>query len=167
MRKPWKFILFVSLSPIIAGLYGFLHNQISFLFSTEYFSQFKLAAFGLGQPILSDRIRAGMFGLLSSWWLGFLFAFVIAVFAWQKIRTAYLQNCFRAAGIIILVSLGSGLLGLIIGYIFSDMLATGVFIPPGVADTTSFVAVGIMQKMGFYGVFPGLVIAVLEMYRRN
>ena len=49
----------------IASLYGALHNQINYAVSNEYFTKFKFIQFGLLSPEISERVRAGVVGVLA------------------------------------------------------------------------------------------------------
>src|SRR5713226_9438669 len=62
--------LLVVLAVLVAGLYGVVHNQISYTVSPEYFTKFKFRQFGLVDTPLPGRVRASMVGFLASWWIG-------------------------------------------------------------------------------------------------
>src|SRR5262245_12384427 len=70
MRKLFVYLLIVVVSVLVAGLYGTLHNQVSYTVSQEYFTKFKFEQFGLADAPFPERIRASLVGLLASWWMG-------------------------------------------------------------------------------------------------
>ncbi|WP_271785384.1 hypothetical protein [Aquimarina algiphila] len=67
IKKIGILILTLITLPLIAGVYGILHDQISFSISPEYFTKFKFPQFQIGfmgqnQPRLSASI-VGFFQL--------------------------------------------------------------------------------------------------------
>ena len=74
MRFPWQkilvYLVFIAVAIVAAGLYGVLHNQISYTVSPEYFTRFKFVQFGLTELELPERVRASMVGFQASWWMG-------------------------------------------------------------------------------------------------
>jgi len=74
-----KFLIFILLFPIIccmAGIYGFLHDQISYTVSSEYFTHLKYLQFNI-QNNLHNRIGAGLVGVLATWWMGLITGIII------------------------------------------------------------------------------------------
>ncbi len=62
----------------LAGLFGIVHDLVTFAISPEYFTkmkfdQFRYADFGFG-----DRVFAGTIGFLASWWVGAFAAWFLA-----------------------------------------------------------------------------------------
>jgi hypothetical protein len=64
-----KFIIFVLLFIaicFISGIYGFLHDQISYTVSPEYFTHLKFHQFNIPNS-LYNRIGAGIVGIMATW----------------------------------------------------------------------------------------------------
>jgi len=70
MTKTSLFILYVLLAFLVAGVFGAVHNQISYTISPEYFTKFKFEQFGLMNAAIPQRLRAAEVGFLASWWMG-------------------------------------------------------------------------------------------------
>ena len=70
MKKLAVYFLIVLLAVLAAGLYGVLHNQISYTISPECFTKFKFWQFHLNDSTLPERIRASLVGFLAAWWMG-------------------------------------------------------------------------------------------------
>src|SRR5438105_15809064 len=70
MKKFAVYLLNVLLAVLGAGLYGVVHNQISYTVAPEYFTKFKFRQFGFVATPLPERVRASMVGFLASWWMG-------------------------------------------------------------------------------------------------
>ncbi len=56
---------------LISGLYGMLHNQISYTVAPEYFHAFKFDQFAIPNG-LHNRIGASIVGWQASWWMGLI-----------------------------------------------------------------------------------------------
>ena len=70
MAKFGLFLLFLPAAMLAAGLFGVLHDQISYTVSDEYFTKFKFIQFGLRDAFLSERVQVALVGFLASWWMG-------------------------------------------------------------------------------------------------
>ena len=70
MKKILTFFLFIPTAILVAGLFGVLHDQISYSVSNEYFTKFKFLQFHFLNPDVPERIRAAEVGFLASWWMG-------------------------------------------------------------------------------------------------
>ena len=47
LRKAGAFVLFLALAVVIAGVFGIVHDQISYTVSSEYYTRFKFPQFRL------------------------------------------------------------------------------------------------------------------------
>src|SRR5215471_17020905 len=63
-------ILFLPAAVLAAGLFGIVHDQISYTVSNEYFTRFKFIQFGLQYWAAPDRTRAAVVGFMAPWWMG-------------------------------------------------------------------------------------------------
>jgi hypothetical protein len=60
----------------MAGMCGFLHDQISYTVSPEYFTRLKFYQFNI--PVsLHNRIGAGIVGIQATWWMGLLIGIIV------------------------------------------------------------------------------------------
>jgi hypothetical protein len=64
------FALFVGAAMLTAGVFGAVHDQISYSVSNEYFTKFKFVQFHLLDSVLPERLRVAIVGFLASWWMG-------------------------------------------------------------------------------------------------
>ena len=58
MKKLLAFLTFIVLAMVTAGLFGALHDQVSYSVSREYFTRFKFSQFQLLNPAVPERVRA-------------------------------------------------------------------------------------------------------------
>lgn len=76
-NKIYTLIWIIILGSLIAGVYGIIHDQISYSVSEEYFTKFKFIQFGIQN--LPNRIGAGIVGFLATWWVGFPIAMILGL----------------------------------------------------------------------------------------
>lgn len=56
---------------LIAGVYGILHDQVTFEIGPEYFTEFKFQQFHYLSKTQPERIVVAEIGFLATWWVGF------------------------------------------------------------------------------------------------
>lgn len=61
---------------IVGGIYGIVHDQITYSISPEYFTKLKFDQFDYAG--LGDRIFVATIGFLATWWVGFIAAWFLA-----------------------------------------------------------------------------------------
>lgn len=158
---------------LIAGLYGALHDQISFSVSSEYFTEFKFIQFGLADSSLPDRLRAGIIGFLATWWMGIPIGLLVGAFGFlHKPASTMFTRTIKAFGVVAGVALLIGVGGLIYGWFFASHQLSdyhGWFLPPDLASPRNFLSVGHMHNFSYLGGVVGLAIGVIFQFiqRRN
>ena len=78
MRKFGVFTSTIFISTILAGLYGIIHDQVTYSMSTEYFTKFKFIQFGIGQAV-PYRLGVSLVGLFATWWTGLIIGFGLGI----------------------------------------------------------------------------------------
>ena len=82
---------------IVAGIYGVLHDQLTYSISPEYFTNLKFKQFHYADFGLGDRVFVSCIGFLATWWVGLIIARFLArrfipdqprVIAYRKILKA-------------------------------------------------------------------------------
>ncbi|WP_291725905.1 hypothetical protein [Bernardetia sp.] len=169
MKKILFFLLIVILSPLIAGAYGILHDQITYSISLEYYTKFKFIQFGI-EEYFWDRLGASIVGFMSTWWFGLILGIVIGAVGFiQKNAKQMFKVSLQAIFINIVVALFVGLMGLIYGYSrwgnVSREHLPNWNIPDSVIDFNSFVMVGSMHNFSYIGGILGLVLAIIWQVR--
>lgn len=118
MKKSIHLILFVVNSVLIAGLYGVLHNQVTYSISNEYFTHFKFLVFGLPDYYIQPhRLGAAIVGWTSSWWFGLVAGLILgSLWVWENILA--LRDRYFAIGIVVITAIVFGALGGIFSYFY-------------------------------------------------
>jgi hypothetical protein len=66
------------LGALLAGLYGALHDQVSYSISPEYFTKLKFHQFSYANFGFHPRVFAAEVGFLASFWVGMIAAWLLA-----------------------------------------------------------------------------------------
>lgn len=150
---------------LLAGLYGVVHDQVTFSISREYFThlkfeQFQYADFGWG-----ERAFVGTIGFLATWWVGLLAAWLLArrLIPGQPRGRAYRQ-ILAGFGVI----LASGTLFGFAGYAYGLLRGPGADYSSWhwavklfeITDVWSFVRVAYIHNAGYLGGLFGLIAAL-------
>lgn len=150
---------------IVAAMYGILHDQISYTFSKEYFTQFKFKQFGILWAYEAPRMGAAYVGALATWWMGVLVFIVLglfgSIFSTPLQMAKYLSKSFL---VVIVVALITGFGGLIYGYYQVNEQTIGQYthwVRPGVTNPIQFVRVGFMHNASYLGGLTGLLSGIL------
>jgi hypothetical protein len=165
MKKLGVFILLVLIAIAMSGLYGIIHNQISYTVSPEYFTKFKFRQFGLANSPLPERIRASMIGFLASWWMGIPIGILIGLtgFMHEGYRRMFKVSMWSFL-VVVAFTLLFGLCGLLFGWLQTRSIniadyQTVWFIPDDVVDLRRFLCAGYMHNSSYLGGMLAILVA--------
>lgn len=167
MKKYRVLLLFVALGPIIGGLYGILHDQLTYTISPEYYFKFKFYQFGIltenTKVILPfPRIQVSMVGFLATWWMGMPICLILALAGLvHKTHKQMLRAVTRAIFVTINIAFCTGLIGLAYGKMHYADYKPKWWFPENLIDEKSFIAVGYMHNFSYLGGLIGLVGGVI------
>lgn len=156
MKKMFVFLLLVLIAIFFAGLYGMLHNQISYTVSPEYFTKFKFRQFGLEDMPLPEQVRASIVGFLASWWMGIPIGILVGLmgFIHQGYRRMFkisLWSFVLAVGFTLIF----GLCGLFYGWFQTRTIDLASyqtwFIPGDVVNLRRLLCAGYMHNSSYLG----------------
>lgn len=157
MRKVVLFPLLLVAASITAGLYGALHNQISYTVSPEYFHGFKFNQFRI-PDYLHGRIGAAIVGWRASWWMGYLVGVpVLLVGLILPGPRLYASRCMWA----FLVVTGTALLFGASALTTSPKVEAWQWYPHEVQDKAAFARAAAMHNSSYLGGFLGIITGSL------
>jgi hypothetical protein len=168
-----KFLLFPPLlvaGCIIAGLYGALHNQISYTVSPDYFHAFKFQQFDISEDF-RDRIGASIVGWHASWWMGLIIGVpVLLVGLIMPGWKAYLTRCLLAIAVVAVTALVTGLVALAwASCTITESTLPPYWYPEGLTNQVAFARAATMHNFsylgGFLGILTGSAYLVIERIR--
>jgi len=164
MKRFGVFALLVLIAMILAGVYGMVHDQISYTVSPEYFTKFKFRQFGLVDWDLPDRVRAAMVGFLASWWMGIPIGLLVGGMGFMHPGPRRMfKVTLESYWVLIIFTFLFGLGGLGFGWLQTRHLNPpgyhGWFIPDDVADLRRFLCAGYMHNSSYLGGILGIFVA--------
>ena len=165
MSKPLIFVILLCAAAVAAGLFGALHNQLSYSVGPDYFHGFKFAQFGIN-PERHNRLGAALVGWRASWWMGPLVglpAFALGLAMLGNPRR-YLAAGIGAIAAVLVITLFCAMAGLAVGLTLGGAgFVADMPVPEGVADRTGFVRAGLMHDASYIGGAIGALVALYLM----
>lgn len=171
MKKSLTLFLIIVITPLIGGLYGIVHDQLTYTISPEYYTKFKFYQFGLmdmGDEAIfpNPRVQVSMVGFMATWWVGIIIGIILgAVGLIHKNGRQMFSVTMRAVLLTIVIAFVTGLVGLAIGEFYLDGTARELGI--NVVDVKNYVAVGCMHNFSYLGGLIGLIAGVIYSIRQK
>ncbi len=162
-------LIIILIGCLIAGLYGIIHDQLTYTISSEYYTKFKFYQLGLADEgdeaiFPSPRLWVSFVGFMATWWMGIPIALILGLFSLHSDRWTMVDIAMKAILATILIAFFNGLYGLYRGYTYlADQPRENFgrwFIPDNLVDFPSFIAVGSMHNEGYIGGFYGLFVGI-------
>ena len=161
MVKPCVF------STILFAVYGFLHDQVTYSISTEYFTKLKFDQFAWLRQGNSDRAFAGTIGFVAAGIMGWVMAwFLVRCLLAGPPHAVAMSNVWKAVGTVMLGSLLAAVTAFLYG---CTALAEG---PPeswlrkvqtlAIVDQRAFVHVAYIHNGSYLGGAAMLVMVLLR-----
>jgi len=155
-KKVGIFLLFLPAAVLVAGLFGIVHDQISYSVSNEYFTKFKFIQFRLLDVNLPDRFRAGVVGLLASWWMGIPLGILCGLAGFMQRSPSLMRRALIwSLPVIAAFTLAVALAGLAYGWHQTTTIDLagyrGWFIPHDVKELRRFLCAGYMHNSAYIG----------------
>jgi len=164
--------LIIILTPILAGLYGVIHDQLTYSISHEYYTKFKFQQFGLAEEgancYFPDRLGAAFVGFLATWWTGIPNRIILGLVGLihKDWRNMY-RITIRSLLLTLIIALVTGLIGLLYGRLFLIHSDLNWYFPDHLIDRTRFIMVGSMHNFSYLGGLIGLIIGIIYQTRQK
>jgi hypothetical protein len=144
------------LAAIVAGVFGALHDQLSYTVSPEYFTKFKFRQFGMMNVDLPERVRAAYVGLLASWWMGAFMGVLVGLAGFlHRDESVAVRTLVQSLILSVAVVLAASSVGLLYGYFRTQQINLLTyrewFIPRDVTHLRSFLCAGYMHNAAYLG----------------
>jgi len=164
MKRILIYLLLVMSALPIAGLFGAIHDQVSFTVSPEYFTKFKFIQFGMTHSEIPARLRASEIGFLASWWMGLPIGVLGSGLAFLH-RAPKRMLRFGLWSYLVLMGFAGAvaLIGLAYGFYATQHIDLreyhGWYIPSDVMNLRAFLCAGYMHNAAYIGGALGIVTA--------
>jgi hypothetical protein len=161
MKKFGILILVLILTPVLAGLYGMLHDQLTYTICPEYFTKFKFLQFHIA-PALPSRISVALVGWYATWWTGILIGPLLGLTGLiHKDWKTMIKVIGKATLVTLIVTFIMGLLGLAYGKFYLASAGVSWWLPEDLIDRENFIAVGSMHNFSYLGGLLGLIFGIV------
>jgi len=169
MRKFGVFTATIFIAIVLAGLYGILHDQITYTISSEYFTKFKYQQFGFDPTWFGGhRQTVAFIGFLATWWMGLLIGILLGltglIFINYRIMKRAITNGIKMTFV-------TAALFALIGFFWGKyhLVKTGVdwWLPDGLINKNHFIIVGSIHNFSYLGGVAGILLAVTFMIRKR
>ena len=155
------------IAPVIGGLYGILHDQLTYTISPEYYTKFKFFQFGLADMgdeahFPNPRVQVSAVGFLATWWVGLIIGLILGLVGLiHKNAKQMFRVSLKAILITLIVAFLSGLAGLALGELYLADAGVNWWIPENVIDTKNYISVGSMHNFSYLGGLLGLIAGII------
>ena len=153
-----------GIGALIAGLYGIVHDQITFALSADYFYRLKFVQFRFADFGLPVRVFVGIIGFLATWWVGLIAGWLLARVTVKHVEPRrMLALSLRGFGVVLAFAVLGALAAIAYGVFqmpdrsTSDIAYDAFFL--GVADVTAFTRVAYIHNGGYLGGLAGIITA--------
>lgn len=151
---------------LIAGVYGAVHNQISYTVAPEYFTQFKFYQFQIDEDI-PERIGAAIVGWNAAWWMGIVIGIVLIPLGLLLPGNGnYFWGMIRVFGIVAMTTLVIGLVALAIAFLIVDKDLIGEIsrYDNEMNDDVAFARAAIMHNFSYLGGLIGIITGCITIF---
>jgi len=167
MKKFLTLMFIISLAPMFGGLYGVLHDQLTYTISPEYYTKFKFYQFGLmkiGNEAIfpNPRVEVSIVGFLATWWMGLPIGLILGLVGLlHKDSKQMFRTTLKAIAITIIVAFLTGLIGLAYGKMHLADTGVSWWLPENLIDKKNFISVGSMHNFSYLGGLTGLIAGII------
>jgi hypothetical protein len=166
MKKWPVFFLILLFTPVISGIYGILHDQLTYTISPEYYTKFKFQQFGLSDNEVeavfpNPRFHVSIVGVMATWWVGVPIGLVLGLVGLLHAtgeKMFYVTS--RAIALTMVIAFITGIVGLLYGKFFLAVSGVSWWLPDNLIYRADFIAVGSMHNFSYLGGLIGLIVGV-------
>lgn len=145
------------IAPLLAAVYGFIHDQITFSICPEFFQKIRFENYPELPELWHDRTKAGMIGVLNSWKIGIpLGVLLTAVSTIHKQLDRILSYTLTTYAITIIITFVSVMFGML-----SSTVLPENWIPlEGINDQLALYKVMNMNNFAYMGGVIGMFLGL-------
>jgi MFS family permease len=158
-------VLFV-IACLFAGIYGAVHNQISYTVAPEYLTEFKFHQFRIDDTI-PDRLGAAIVGWNAAWWMGFVIGIVLIPLGLLiRGNSNYFRGMIRVFGIVAITTLIVGIVALVIAFFTVDPETVSEITryDNEITDDAAFARAGTMHNFSYLGGLIGIITGGIAVF---
>jgi hypothetical protein len=166
-KKVGILILTVLITPVLAGIYGIVHDELMYSISPEYFTKYKFPKFGI-DPNFSDRSALLLSGWVSTWWAGLVIGIVLGSVGLMHRTPRMMKIIGESIMLAFVIVFIVELIGLAFGGLFLPASYVGdIILPDPLNNRKDFMAVATMHSFSHVGGIVGLAAGILYQIRQR
>jgi len=155
---------------LVAGLYGAIHDQVTYSLGPEYFTKLKFYQFHGADFGFPPRVFVSEIGFLASWWVGLIAGWLVARMVVEAGSSAELiRRAATAFGIIFVAAgvtaAGAGIFARCRQSHVEDPLWREVAQQLHVTDPGAFFTVAFIHEGSYLGGAVGTLVALVYLWR--
>lgn len=154
---------------LVAGVFGAIHNQVSYTVSPDYFHTFKFIQFQIAPP-LHNRAGAALVGFLAAWWTGIIIGPVLTIVCGRVCDHRWPRAVMGLAiAATVLVTATVGLVSLLGAFLLvtPETDLSQLWIPRECGDSVAFTRAGIMHDGSYLGGAIGTIVGCVVVFWRG
>jgi hypothetical protein len=173
LKKLLILFLIIAIALVIGGIYGIIHDQLTYTISPEYYTKFKFYQFGLmdlGNEAIFPypRLVVAVVGFLATWWMGLPIGLILGLVGLaHKDNTQMYRITMKAIVATVIVAFITGLIGLAYGKLYLADSGVNWLLPDNLIDKRNFIAVGSMHNFSYLGGLTGLIVGSIYSFRQK
>jgi hypothetical protein len=173
MKRILLLLLIIGLGPIIGGLFGIIHDQLTYTISPEYYTKFKFYQFGLmdiGNEAIfpNPRLEVSAVGFMATWWMGLPIGLVLGLVGLTiNNNKKMFLTVIKAFVLTTIVAFATGLIGLAYGKLHLADTGVNWWLPNNLIDKKNFIAVGSMHNFSYIGGLTGLIAGIIYILKQR
>lgn len=170
LRQFIEALKITAIGALIAGMYGSIHDQISFTISPEYFTKMKYVQFGLTNSMFPPRWNVAYIGVMATWWVGLIGGWLLARLGIMKLPPAIrLRRTWQAFAIVVTTAAATGAIGVAAALFATDAGSLerwrDIQHALDIEDLRAFMIVAFLHEAGYIGAVFGILIALIFVRR--
>ncbi len=158
-----------AIACLFAGIYGAVHNQISYTVAPEYFTQFKFHQFRIAEST-PDRVGAAMVGWNAAWRMGIVIGLILIPIGLSIHGNAtYFWGMLRVFAVVAATTLIVGLAALLIAFLVLDADTVGEIsrYDNEMKEDVAFARAGTMHNFSYIGGLVGILTGAVAVFRER
>lgn len=162
MKKLAVFLIMVLITVIVAGLYGIIHDEITYSISPEYFTKFKYIQFGVkpSEPG-GDRQAVAIIGFYATWWVGLIIGIVLsAITLIYPDHISMRKAITKGIQIVFVTAVLFAFFGYLQGKYYLSKTGVDWWLPSTLEHKNDFIIVGAIHNFSYLGGAAGLILAI-------
>lgn len=169
MRKFGVCCTTIFLCCLLAGIYGILHDQVSYTISPEYYTHYKFSQYNVNPAEYGgERMTVAAIGFLAAWWTGIFIGagLGITAFIFENYRemNKYLP---RAVGVAFVTTLIMSFSGYCLGRYWLAKKGVDWWLPKELVHTDRYIIAGSMHNYSYVGGFLGMLLGISYLFTQK